>query len=174
MHLIACSPERHAGAILEILNEAIVNSTAIYDYRARPPEAMGPWFAAKQAHGWPVIGVEDEAGTLLGFASWGAFRAWPAYRYTVEHSIYVHHAHRGRGLGRLLLQAVVDTAREQGVHTLVGGIDAGNAASLALHRALGFEHAGTIRHAGYKFGRWLDLAFVQRVFEGSPAQPVEG
>lgn len=173
MKLIDCTEERHAAAILEIFNDAIVTSTALYDYKPRAPESMVAWFATKRANGFPVIGIEDDAGTLLGFASYGTFRAWPAYKYSVEHSIYIHRDHRGRGLGRTLLQAIVDAARQRQVHTLIGGIDAANDASIALHRAMGFEHAGTIRQAGFKFGRWLDLAFYQRILE-TPAQPVDG
>lgn len=173
MNLVPCTEERHAGAILDIFNEAIVNSTALYDYKPRPPESMVGWFATKRANGFPVIGLEDEAGTLLGFASYGTFRAWPAYKYSVEHSIYIHHTQRGRGLGRVLLDAIVTEAREREVHTLIGGIDASNAASIALHVSRGFEYAGTIRQAGFKFGRWLDLAFYQRILD-TPAQPVDG
>jgi phosphinothricin acetyltransferase len=173
MKLVACTEERHAGAILEIFNEAIVNSTALYDYSPRAPQSMVTWFATKRTHGFPVIGLEDEAGVLLGFASYGTFRAWPAYKYSVEHSIYIHHAHRGKGLGRMLLGAIVEAAREREVHTLIGGIDAANQASIALHTSMGFEPAGTIRQAGFKFGRWLDLAFYQRILE-TPSQPVDG
>lgn len=173
MHLVPCTEERHAGAILDIFNDAIVNSTALYDYKPRAPESMGPWFATKRSNGFPVIGAEDDAGRLLGFASYGSFRAWPAYKYSVEHSIYIHRDHRGAGLGRSLLQALIDAARDHDVHTMIGGIDAANAASIALHTRLGFEHAGTIRQAGFKFGRWLDLAFYQRVLD-TPLQPVDG
>jgi L-amino acid N-acyltransferase len=173
MHLVQCTEERHAGAILAIFNEAIVNSTALYDYRPRAPETMGPWFAAKRTGGFPVIGAEDDAGQLLGFASYGTFRAWPAYKYTVEHSIYIERSHRGRGLGRTLLEALVSEASQRNVHTLVGAIDLQNTASIGLHQRLGFEHAGTIRQAAFKFGRWLDLAFYQRVLE-TPLDPVDG
>jgi phosphinothricin acetyltransferase len=145
----------------------------LYDYKPRTPQMMAQWFATKRQHGFPVIGAVDESGTLLGFASWGSFRAFPAYKYTVEHSVYVHHQHRGKGLGRVLLQRVVELAREREVHVLVGGIDAANAASIELHRRLGFEHAGTVRQAGFKFGRWLDLAFYQRILD-TPARPVDG
>ncbi len=173
MQLVACTEERHAGAILDIFNEAIANSTALYDYTPRAPESMTSWFATKRSNGFPVLGFEDDAGSLLGFASYGTFRAWPAYKYSVEHSIYVHRDHRGKGLGRKLLDAIVGAARERQVHTLIGGIDAANAASIALHVSLGFEHAGTIKQAGFKFGRWLDLAFYQRILE-TPAQPIDG
>lgn len=173
MKLIDCTEARHAAAILEIFNEAIVHSTALYDYRPRAPETMVGWFATKRSNGFPVIGAEDDDGTLLGFASYGTFRAWPAYKYSVEHSIYIHRDHRGRGLGRVLLQALVDAARQREVHTMIGGIDASNAASIALHQRLGFEPAGIIRQAGFKFGRWLDLAFYQRILD-TPAAPVDG
>lgn len=99
MHIVDCSQARHASAILDIFNEAIANSTALYDYRPRPPESMVGWFATKQTGGFPVIGVEHDDGTLMGFASYGTFRAWPAFKYSVEHSIYVHRDHRGKGWG---------------------------------------------------------------------------
>jgi phosphinothricin acetyltransferase len=172
MRTILCSEERHAGAILEIFNDTILNSTAIYDYKPRPREWVASWFAAKRTASLPVVGVEDASGRLLGFGSFGAFRAWPAYHYTVEHSIYVEKDYRGRGIGRALLEELIDQARLQNKHVMVGGIDTGNAASIALHLSLGFVHAGTIRHAGFKFGRWLDLAFYQRILD-TPAVPTE-
>lgn len=173
MRLAACTYEAHATAILDIFNEAIVNSTALYDYQPRPPESMIAWFKAKAAGRFPVIGAVDEAGTLLGFASYGSFRAWPAYKYTVEHSVYVHHAQRGRGIGLALLRALVAAAHEREVHVMVGGIDAANAASIAVHEKLGFTPAGIVRQAGFKFGRWLDLAFYQLILD-TPAHPVDG
>ncbi|HDR9797707.1 TPA: N-acetyltransferase [Burkholderia cenocepacia] len=173
VRLIDCSEAEHAAAILEILNDAIVNSTALYDYRPRPPEAMVAWFATKRAGNFPVFGAVDAAGTLLGFASWGTFRAFPAFKYTVEHSVYVRNDQRGRGLGELLLREVVRRAREAQVHVLVGCIDATNAGSIALHTKLGFVHSGTIAEAGFKFGRWLDAAFYQLKLE-TPVQPVDG
>lgn len=135
---------------------------------------MSAWFAAKRQNGFPVIGLENLQGELLGFASWGTFRAWPAYKYSVEHSIYLHRDHRGRGLGRALLQALVDRAAADGnVHVLVGAIDAANTASIRLHERLGFTHAGTVRQAAFKFGRWLDLALYQRILE-TPREPRDG
>ena len=171
MRLIGCT-RAHAGEILAILNEAIVNSTALWDYEPRPPESMDTWFAAKEAGRFPVIGAVDEAGALLGFASYGTFRAWPAYRYSVEHSVYVHKDHRGQGLGRALIAAVVARAREQEYHNIVAGIEASNDASRRLHLDMGFQPCGTIRHAGYKFGRWLDLEFYQLLLD-APAHPAE-
>ena len=170
--LIACSHDRHAGAILDILNETIVTSTALYDYRPRPPESMVTWFAAKEAAGFPVVGAVDEDGQLLGFASYGTFRPWPAYKYSVEHSVYVHQGHRGKGVGLALMKRLIAVATEQGFHVMVGGIDVSNRASIALHEKLGFLHAGTILHAGYKFGRWVDSVLMQRELgPGDTAKP---
>jgi L-amino acid N-acyltransferase YncA len=173
MNLVDCTPERHAVVILDILNEAIASSTALYDYTARPPDTMAGWFAAKRSHRFPVLGLEDEAGRFLGFATYGTFRAWPAYKYSVEHSVYVHKAHRGRGVGRFLMRHLIAAATEQQYHLMVAGIDVTNAASIALHEALGFVHAGTLREVGFKFGRWLDLAFYQLTLP-TPHEPVDG
>jgi len=173
MNIVPCDFARHSAAILMIFNDAIANSTALYDYKPRAPESMVGWFDAKAKGRYPVIGVEDDAGALMGFASYGAFRAWPAYKYTIEHSIYVDARFRGRGLGRLLLKEIVAAAQGQDYHVMVGGIDAANSVSIRLHEGLGFEHCGTVRQAGFKFGRWLDLAFYQLILR-TPAAPVDG
>ena len=172
MQFVACTQSAHAQAILEILNDAIVHSTALFDYRPRPPEAMAGWFKAKDAGRYPVIGAVAD-GALLGFASYGSFRAWPAYKYTVEHSVYVHRDHRGKGIGEALMRRLIDAARGQDYHVMVGGIDAANEASVRLHQKLGFVHAGTVQQAGFKFGRWLDLVFYQLLLE-TPARPADG
>ncbi|MGH8217915.1 MAG: GNAT family N-acetyltransferase [Steroidobacteraceae bacterium] len=173
MKLISCSLAHHATAILAILNHAILDSTALYEYRPLPPESMGPWFRAKTEASFPVLGMESDSGELLGFATYGTFRARPAYKYSIEHSVYVTAGHQGRGIGSTLMRELIRTAIVQDRHVMIGGIDAGNAGSIAFHRKLGFEHAGTIRQAGYKFGRWLDLAFYQLILP-APATPVEG
>jgi phosphinothricin acetyltransferase len=173
MQLIACSRDRHGDAMLDIFNDAILHSTALYDYRPRTQQNMDDWFAAKARGGYPVLGIEDGKGKLLAFGSYGSFRAFPAYKYTVEHSIYVHRDHRGQGLGIALMRELIAAARAQDVHVMIGGIDMGNAASIALHEKLGFVHAGTIRQAGFKFGRWLDLGFYQLTLE-TPRHPVDG
>ncbi|HYQ54675.1 MAG TPA: GNAT family N-acetyltransferase [Pseudomonas sp.] len=173
MRLIHCSEERHAEAILAIFNHAILNSTALYDYKPREPASMLEWFANKRRNDLPVIGYEDEQGRLLGFASYGPFRDRPANKYSVEHSVYVHHDCRGMGLGKRLLSELIELASQRDVHVMVGGIDLANEASIALHERLGFEPAGVIREAAYKFGRWLDLAFYQKIL-ATPRQPTEG
>jgi phosphinothricin acetyltransferase len=173
MTLVDCTHDRHAGAILAIFNDAILTSTALYDYQARTQASMQSWFAAKRQGEFPVIGFEDDDGTLMGFASYGTFRAYPAFKYTVEHSVYVDKRFRGRGLGEALLRAVVERATTQQYHVLVGAIDSTNATSCALHEKLGFTRAGTINQAGFKFGKWLDLVFYQLQLP-TPAQPVDG
>lgn len=170
---VHCTHERHAPAILAIFNEAIVNSTALYDYQPRPLESMKAWFDTKQQGNFPVIGLEDSQGQLLAFGSYGTFRAWPAYKYTVEHSVYVHRDHRGRGLGLEVMRALIESARQRDLHALVGGIDATNTASMALHQRLGFQHVGTLPQVGFKLGRWLDLALYQLLLE-TPREPVDG
>jgi L-amino acid N-acyltransferase len=173
LKLIDCSQELHSRAILDIFNEAIENSTALYDYKPRALESMTPWFANKQANQFPVVGAVDAQGTLLGFASYGTFRAWPAYKYSVEHSVYIHKDHRGKGLGMRLMQELIKRAEQHGKHIMVGGIDVANTTSIALHERLGFKHSGTIEQAAFKFGRWLDLGFYQLILN-TPEQPVDG
>lgn len=172
MQLVECDRTR-GPEILAILNEAIQNSTALYDYHPRPLSAMDGWFDAKEHGNYPVIGVVTDANRLAGFASYGPFRAWPAYKYTIEHSLYVERSSRGQGIGGLLLGAIIARARQQDYHMLIGGIDAQNAPSIALHRRFGFELCGEIRHAGFKFQRWLDLHFYQLILD-TPAHPVDG
>jgi phosphinothricin acetyltransferase len=161
----------HLAAIRGIYNHEIAHTTALYEYEPRSAETVAAWFAAKEAAGLPVLGIEDRDGTLAGFATWGPFRPFPAYLHTVEHSVYVDHRRRRRGVGHALLAALVAEARARGLHVMVGGIDAANAASISLHRRLGFVHAGTVREAGSKFGRWLDLDFWQLMLDaaGRPA-----
>lgn len=173
MQLVPCTYEPHAREVLDILNEAIVNSTAVYDYKPRATESMVAWFHAKQAGRYPVIGAIAEDGRLLGFASYGSFRAWPAYKYSVEHSVYVHKDHRGKGIGLALMRELIEAAQKQQYHVMIGGIDLANRGSIALHEKLGFFHAGTVQHAGFKFGRWLDLAFYQLILK-VPEAPVDG
>jgi L-amino acid N-acyltransferase YncA len=173
MKFVACTLDAHGGAILDIFNEQIRTSTALYEYQPRTLDSMAAWFKAKQAKNFPVIGVENEAGALMGFASYGVFRERAAYKYTVEHSVYIHEDHRGKGLGLALMERLIEAARAQDFHVMVGGIDATNAASIAMHEKLGFVHAGTIRESGFKFGKWLDLAFYQLTLT-TPLQPVDG
>ena len=151
----------YASQILDIFNDAILNTTALYDYKPWTMETMRIWFETKAQHNFPVVGVVDDAGTLLGFGSYGQFRIRPAYKYTIENSLYVHRAYRGRGIGKLLLQEIINQARAQNFHCIIGVIDASNDVSIGLHKSFGFEEVGVFREVGFKFGKWLDAAFLQ-------------
>ncbi|HEY0977509.1 MAG TPA: GNAT family N-acetyltransferase [Flavobacteriales bacterium] len=169
--LIRPATEADLPGILDIYNELIANSTAVYVYRPQTLETRTQWFRDLKAGGWPVL-VSVAGDVVTGFCCIGPFRSKPGYRYTGEHTVHVHAAHRGQGLGRALLTAVVEEAERMGLRVLVGGIDAENPASLALHRALGFTETARMPQVGRKFGRWLDLVFVQRVLPG-PENPIE-
>src|SRR5438105_4401596 len=123
MNLIECTYDAHAVAILDILNDAIVNSTALYDYEPRTLANMRTWFDIKGRGRHPVLGALDDQGTLLGFASYGTFRPHAAYKYSIEHSVYVQREQRGRGIGRALLERLMLVATEQDYHVMVGAID---------------------------------------------------
>ncbi|MDP4240891.1 MAG: N-acetyltransferase family protein [Bacteroidota bacterium] len=165
--------EKQLPEILDIFNDAILNSTALYDYKTRDMAMMQAWYADKLKGNYPIVGAFDHDDTLLGFATYGLFRVRPAYKYTVEHSVYVRSDKRGEGIGKVLLREIVKKAAEQDYHVLVAGIDAANTVSKQLHEKEGFEFCGLIKQSGYKFGKWLDLAFYQLILK-TPETPVEG
>lgn len=172
MKLVDCS-RQHAAEILAIFNHAILHSTALYDYKERTMAAMEAWFEAKEKGAYPVVGALADDGALLGFASYGPFRPHAAYKYAIEHSVYVRHDQRGRGLGKTLLRELIVRAQRQNYHMMIGGIDSTNAPSIRLHLGLGFTRCANIKHAGFKFGRWLDLEFYQLILP-TPENPVDG
>lgn len=169
--MIRNATQQDLPAILKIYNDAIVNTTAVYDYKPHTLEDRQTWYEKKLNDGYPIL-VFEENNLVAGFASFGPFRAWPAYQYTIEHSVYVHKDFRGKHIGTALLQALLSLADKQGYATVVAGIDASNEGSRYLHEKLGFTYAGTIFKAGYKFGKWLDLVFYQYHLQG-PIKPVE-
>ena len=122
------------------------------------------WFKARQGQGYPIL-VATSGQDVLAFASFGDFRVWPCYRYTVEHTVHVRADQRGRGLGRRLVEALIPRAAALGKHVLVAGIDADNAASIKLHQRMQFKQVAHFRQVGRKFNRWLDLVFMQRVLD---------
>jgi L-amino acid N-acyltransferase YncA len=171
MTSIRLAGEDDLADILRIYNQAIEKTTAVFEYRPHTIEMRRAWFRAKQAASLPVL-VAAEPGPVQGFASYGPFRAWPAYKYSVELSVYVDEAARGRGIGSALVQSVLTHARDRDLHVVMAGITSDNAVSLRLHEKLGFSEVAHIREVGYKFGRWLDLKFLQIVLDG-PRQPIE-
>ena len=157
--------------ILAIYNDVIKDTTAVYDYKPHTFEMRQQWFIAKKESGFPVF-VAEENDQILGFSSMGPFRNWAAYKYSVENSVYVAAEHRGKGIGRLLLQPLIEAAKEMDMHTIIAGIDNTNEQSLRLHKSLGFIEVAHFKQVGYKFGRWLDLKFLQLILD-TPLQPVE-
>lgn len=164
--------EADLPAILDITNEVIANTTAIYAYAPQTLEERARWFAELRAGGWPVI-VAKVDGLVVGFGSIATFRARPAYKYTGEHSVHVDARYRGKGIGRALLLALIAEARKLELRVLVGGIDAGNTVSLKLHADLGFVETARMPGVAWKFDRWLDLVFMQLTLPG-PTTPQNG
>jgi len=154
--------ENDLPAILAIYNEVIVNTTAVYDYEPHTLDMRTAWFNTKKEQGFPVF-VAAENGKILGLSSIGPFRTWAAYKYSVENSVYVASEARGKGIGKLLMPPIIEAAKQMGMHSIIAGIDAGNEASLQLHRHFGFEEVAHFKQVGWKFERWLDLKFLQLI-----------
>ena len=157
--------------ILDIYNDAILHTTAVYSYKPQTMKDRQLWYEQKREEGYPILVFELD-NRVVGFATFGPFRAWPAYKYSIEHSIYVHKEFRKRGIGTSLLKEIIAIAKEREYMTLIAGIDAKNDKSIAIHKQFGFVHSGTIKKAGFKFNRWLDLAFYQLELTG-PKKPSE-
>lgn len=158
----------HIEGITAIYNDAVENTTAIWNDLRVDTANRGAWLTDRTGAGYPVLVAVDGNSSVLGYASFGDWRPWDGYRHTVEHSIYVHADQRGNGIGKQLLTALIDRARSAGKHVMVAGIEAGNFVSIGLHERLGFEHAGTLKEVGVKFGTWLDLTFVQLKLDRYP------
>jgi len=172
MVTIRTAREEDIPAMLEIYNHVILNTTAVYHYEAHTMEMRKAWYDTRVQGGYPVFVAESE-GRVVGFSSYGPFRPWPAYKYTMENSVYVAEGQRGKGIAKLLMEPLVRTARQKDVHAIIAVIDGSNEVSKRLHRAFGFEEVGHFRQVGYKFGAWLDLTFMELVLD-TPAHPVEG
>ncbi|MEI4768060.1 N-acetyltransferase family protein [Psychrobacillus sp. FJAT-51614] len=157
--------------ILDIYNDAILNTTAVYTYKPQTLENRQQWYQQKMDEGYPILVFELD-NRVAGFATFGPFRAWPAYKYSIEHSIYVSKEFRKKGIATALMNDLIAIANEREYRTLIAGIDATNEKSIAMHKNFGFVHSGTINKAGFKFNRWLDLAFYQLDLSG-PKNPIE-
>lgn len=158
--------------VLTLYNEIILNSTAVYLYHPVTLESRIDWLKSRQAQGFPVL-VAVDGDQVLGFASFGDWRPSTGYLHTVEHSVHVAADQRGKGVGRALMLPLFERARAMNKHVMIGGIDAENAASIAFHKSLGFEQVSHFREVGRKFGRWLDLAQMQKFLDepGSARTP---
>lgn len=149
-------------AMLEIYNEIILHTTAVYDYEPHTLDMRKQWWHTKKEQGFPVF-IAEENGRLLGFSSIGPFRAWAAYKYTVENSVYVAAAARGKGVGKMLIPPLIEASKTLGMHTIIAGIDATNDASIKLHEHFGFREVADFKQVGWKFNQWLDLKFLQLI-----------
>ena len=146
--------------MLDIYNEIIKNTTAVFQYEPHTLQQRAEWFAQKQKENYPVF-IAEENNIVLGFSTFGQFRNWQAYKHSVENSVYVKADCRGKGIGKLLLQPLIDAAKQMQFHTIIAGIVADNEASIALHKQFGFVEIAHFKEVGYKFDKWLDLKFLQ-------------
>lgn len=149
--------------VLEIYNEAVLHTTATYDYEPRTLEQRVAWFEERARDGYAVFVAEDDAGRIVGWSALNPYHARPGYRFTAENSVYVAADARGQGYGRLLLPPLIEGARTRGLHAIIAAIDATNEASFRLHARFGFEKVGHFKEVGFKFGRWLDVVYLQRL-----------
>jgi len=156
--------ESDLPGLLAIYNDVIATSTAVYSYLPVTLEDRTQWWQTRIGQGYPVLVAVNESG-VLGFSTFGDFRTWPGYRFTVEHSVHVRADFRGRGVGKELVKALFPRATVLGKHVMIAGVDGANEASIRFHERLGFEKAALLREVGHKFDRWLDLVFLQRWIE---------
>ena len=169
--MVRQATEKDLMDILEIYNDAILNTTAIYDYKAHTIDDRIQWYEKRKQDGYPLL-VFEENEKVIGFATFGSFRAYPAFKYTIEHSIYVHKDYRNLGIGKILLKELIDIASVDEYATIVACIDSLNENSIKIHEKFGFKYSGTVTKAGFKFGKWLDLVFYQLDLAG-PKIPLE-
>ncbi|MBV7315056.1 GNAT family N-acetyltransferase [Shewanella sp. NIFS-20-20] len=160
--LVEATIEQHGQAILVLMNDAILNSSALYDIEPRQPAFLQQWFEQKRQHGWPII-VAMRGDDVAGFGSYGQFRPFAANRFTVEHSLYVCKQHQGIGVGKHLLSELITRATHAGMRTMVAAIDSDNQASISLHLSQGFVYKGELQQVAYKFDRWLTTHWYQKL-----------
>jgi L-amino acid N-acyltransferase YncA len=157
--------------ILAIYNDVIAETTAVFSYAKHTLDMRAEWFQSRREGKYPVFVAENDQ-EILGFSSYGPFRTWPAYQYTVENSIYVGAYHRGKGISKLLMQPLIDEAIRQQYHVIIAGIEASNQVSIRMHASFGFAEVAHFKEVGYKFGRWLDLKFFELLLP-TPDHPAE-
>jgi len=162
--IISRANEHDLQPMLDIYNEAILHTTAVYQEETHSLDMRRKWFEEKQQAGLPVFAAHIH-NEFAGFSSYGPFRNWPGYRFTVEHSVYVDARFRGQGVGKKLVTALIEQARQQKMHAMIAGIDAAGEASIGLHLSLGFKEVAFFKEVGFKFNRWLDLKFFELILD---------
>ncbi|MDN4614269.1 N-acetyltransferase family protein [Leifsonia sp. F6_8S_P_1B] len=166
---ITDADDSHVAGIAAIYNDAVEHTTAIWNDNPVDLANRVAWLADRRRAGYPVLVALDDAGEVVGYASFGDWRPFDGFRHTVEHSVYVRGDQRGAGLGRRLMETLIERARALGKHVMVAAVEAGNTGSIRLHEKLGFERVGLMPQVGAKFGGWLDLAFLQLILDEAPA-----
>jgi phosphinothricin acetyltransferase len=162
MITIQAATEEDIPALLEIYNDIIIHTTAVWHEEPHTLAMRQEWFAVKKEQGFPVF-TAKENGVVIGFSTIGPFRPWFGYRFTVENSVYVAGNSRGKGVAKLLMQPVIDAAKQLGIHAIVAGIEATNEASIALHKKFDFVEVAHFKEVGFKFNRWMDLKFLELI-----------
>lgn len=154
--------ESDVPAMLEIYNEIILNTTAVWHNEPHTLQMRQEWFALKTEQGYPVF-VAEQNGVITGFSTIGPFRPWVGYRFTVENSVYVSAENRGNGIAKLLMPPIIEAAKQLKLHAIVAGIEASNEPSIALHNKFGFVEVAHFKEVGFKFNRWMDLKFLELI-----------
>jgi L-amino acid N-acyltransferase len=150
------------SGILDIYNDAVLKTTATYDYEPRPLEHRLAWFEDHQRTGHAIFVAESADGRIVGWSALNRYHDRMGFRFTAENSIYVAEGARGQGLGARLLDPLIPAAAEIGIRAILAAIDAQNTASIQLHARFGFEQVGLFKRVGFKFDRWLDVAYMER------------
>jgi phosphinothricin acetyltransferase len=169
--LIRDALETDLPALRDIFNDAVLNTTAIWMDNVVDLANRQAWFAARAQQGYPILVAENADGEVVGYASFGDWRPFDGFCHTVEHSVYIRADQRGKGLGPQLLTALIERAKTCDKHVMVAAIESGNAASIGLHQRLGFAITGQMPQVGRKFGRWLDLTFMQLILTPERSAP---
>ncbi|MGD9700916.1 MAG: N-acetyltransferase family protein [Acidimicrobiia bacterium] len=169
--IIRDAVDHDMAAVKDLYNALIPTTTVAWTESVQTLRQRRTWFRRQQAAGHPVL-VAEHDGDVIGFAAYGSFRGagkWAGYRHTVEHTIHIRRSEWGTGVGRALIEALVERARHADVHVMVGAIDGDNLDSIRFHQRLGFTVVATMPEVGRKFDRWLDLVLVQRIIDPAPA-----
>ncbi len=171
--IIRDANEEDLPALLEIHNEAIRTLDAIWLEHEETLVERQEWFIERRAAGFPVVVAVTNSGEILGYGSYGTYRAREGYRATVEHSVYLFPQARGNGVGKALLNWLIGQARSDGFHAMVAVIDASNTISIELHEKFGFESTGVMREVGQKRGKWLDLVQMVKLLDDRERPDIE-
>jgi L-amino acid N-acyltransferase len=149
--------------ILEIYNDAVLKTTASYDYEPRTLEHRTTWFEDRTREHYPIFVAENDARHVVGWSALNPFHTRMGYRFTAENSVYVAASERGKGIGKLLMEPLITGAKKRGLHAIIAVIDAENQPSIRLHAHFGFEKVGLFKEVGFKFDRWLNVVYMERI-----------